>query len=486
MNIIKNRVLVLIFFVLISTSVESFAADVAVVLDDSQGMCGYLNAPEATNRYKKLLTVLQAAHTQSGLSMDVYFLSELSRPHGKAGDVIDNLINTSKITKKSCPYKATASQLDQAMAKPLGNAKITILVTDLLFDNGAGGNSSVFDNFVNAFTTIKNSDDWFNNFSGLIGITTPFDGDYWSSHGNRVHLQVERPFYLAWKANDKASFEKLFTALKEPLWQLKANDNARDVFAINLLPFTAIVPKDAEFISATPKPWFSLVKAPEFNYVKNGHRLTEVMEFIKLPKEEQAKNPQLEQSAKQLEQLSPSDCFTAQSSFEIQYTKACGRDGAREKYFYSKDLDSIEIWYPIEDDHTGFLRTFTVTQSGNTYVNGIKVNSDKDGVLFDIAGIRLANSFFSGENKESEPLAFSVQESVSMPNINNFDYSIIKNWSSDNHPCEKDCTDANNKTHQLQTIVKALVERLSANTKAVEFLNNTAKPQVIRLSMESR
>lgn len=465
MNNVKNRVLLLIFFILTCISERSFAmdVDVAVVLDNSEGMCGYLNVPEATNRYKKLLTILQAAHTQSGLTMGVYFLSELPHPHKAGSDAIDKIIRT----KKSCPYTHSASNLDQAIIKHPGNAKITILVTDLLFDNGVGGNSSVFDNFVNAFTELTNKDDWFNNFAGLIGITSPFDGLYYPSHGGKIHLQVERPFYLVWQASDKIAFEKLFTSLKEPLWKLKASDNdTRDIFAINLLPFTAIVPKGSEFISVTPKSWFSLIKTPEFDYVKNGTGLSKLSE--------QGRKEQ------QLDQLNPSDCFIAQSSFDIHYAKACGRDGAREKFFYKKDLSSIQLWYPIENDHAGFLREFAV-QSQPASVNEVRVLSDKEGVLFDIAGIRLAGSFFNGE--QSEPFVFSVTETLSIPNADNFDYSSINNWSSDNHPCENGCAEANNKTHQLQTVVKSLVGRLRANTKATEFFNKSAKPQEIRLSV---
>ena len=56
------------------------AADLSIVIDDSAGMCGYLNAPLERSAYKKGLQTLLQAKDAGNLDVNAYFLSDLTRP----------------------------------------------------------------------------------------------------------------------------------------------------------------------------------------------------------------------------------------------------------------------------------------------------------------------------------------------------------------------------------------------------------------------
>jgi hypothetical protein len=75
-----------------------------------------------------------------------------------------------------------------------------------------------------------------------------------------------------------------------------------------------------------------------------------------------------------------------------------------------------------------------------------------------------------------------VQEFYSAIETNKFDYSKIRNWSSEKEPCETMC-DSNGKTFKLEMAIKSIIERLNTNIEAANHLNQSVvrTPKEIKL-----
>lgn len=189
----------------------SYAEKLAIVIDDSAGMCGYLDAPIERNAYKKSLQVLLKARDSSQLDVQAYYLSNLNKTMS-LGTTLDQII---RADSKNCPFTATTSPLHFGLdEKKLGTDAI-IMVTDLLFDEGITGSSDSRAALINRFDQFaenqqKNAQTWFNTSAGIIGVKSDFKGTYYSIQGQgKVDFSkqmTERPFYLVWMSKTNQFF----------------------------------------------------------------------------------------------------------------------------------------------------------------------------------------------------------------------------------------------------------------------------------------
>lgn len=531
MSAVKNNIL-LGAFALLVLAMPAKATDVAVVLDDSKGMCGYLDAPFSKNRYKKTLNILEGARSASGLDVQVYFLSNLRHSQGNAGSTFDKVVN---LNAENCTktYKAPISLLHGALGN-VGSASATVLVTDLLFDAGAGGSSDSRNAFVTAIDNLAqrgsaSKEKWFNTSAGIVGIISPYSGEYWTAIDNRMVklASQERPFYLVWQTSDQNKFAKFLDALKDPLWKFQAENDAAekpkvktekgrsaqippgvtetvrgDMFAMTLLPVAAMVPQNAGFTVSLPKPWHSTVGIPTFFYAQQN--------ALK-PNEPRVLNS----NDMKREMINPTECFSStQSPFVLQYSQACGENGAKESFFYQKDIiKAIHVLYPINEIPRGIARQLTATsRQGQPYSNLVRASfhqnlsvspyfvlpkNTQSVLVFELYPIRASNSIFRGKVKGSQgqskgPFVFSVKESYSAVGFTEADYKTIESWSSEEEPCGlSNCVSNNRNTLHLGALLRALVDRLGSNAKAAELLNRstdqgTVSPEISLTVTERR
>lgn len=193
---------------------SALAADIAVVIDDSKGMCGYLHGDSA---FKATLRKLQMEVEKSNASVSFYRLSQLADGSGTTGSKA--IADFSKvISSNSCDLKAPTSPLHLVHSKHLENKTLLILVSDMVFDEGSAGGVESRVKFVDgaaawasasARTKPPALESYFSSGMGIIGKKSNFTGSYFPSNGgSSIQLKdAERPFYIFWKStNNKFSF----------------------------------------------------------------------------------------------------------------------------------------------------------------------------------------------------------------------------------------------------------------------------------------
>lgn len=488
-----------------------WGADIAVVIDDSSGMCGYLTAPFAQNSYKQALMKLQEARNSGSLSMQVYYLSNPSKALS-SGQAFDSIIAA---TSKSCPFKATSSPLHTSMDSKIIKESSVILVTDLLFDGGAAGSSDSRAKFIDQFDTlIKKSQQsektWFNVSAGMMGIKSNFNGPYYSTSGQpKIDLGIkptERPFYLIWKSSTGKFWpflNQMNLLWKTPNWSGKkwAHEGA---FAIRFLPTFAIVQPKNNLLMLPVQPIFgknaqgsypAILPSSVFYGKKSGKLLDPVFSVDKVVSADAA---------------NPNECFSQGASpLELQFKKACGKDGAREQAFFGSDqpINSVVFAFPVLDHLDGIKRTISLIPTNGGYTNKAEINyrdavntSDalrqskgadlaKGGVVLSVGSLRGAKSIFYNGSVGNNMLVYQLSEKYEVRPVQQmsaFMNKINVLWSSDVEPCvsaDSSCQQADKATYQLSSLINSMNIRLSANQHAAELLNRAAPNQVVSLKM---
>jgi len=225
-----------------SALVPVHAADIAIVVDDSQGMCGYLDGGPDT-MYRAAIRKLQAVVEKSGTSVDMYRLSKIGKGNETSSAVatgVKAVVALDKLANgKTCDFGAETSPLHLAQLAKLDSHKLVILLTDLIFDEGAAGGVESRVKFVNeakswaeAKANVGTVDGYFTSGMGIIGLRSTFTGTYFPAAGGAgVKLKsVERPFYMAWKSNDNVF---AFPVLRE---LTKLAKTPSDLLALDFFP----------------------------------------------------------------------------------------------------------------------------------------------------------------------------------------------------------------------------------------------------------
>jgi hypothetical protein len=469
------------------------AADISVVLDDSSGMCGYLDAPLAQNPYKLALMKLQEARNTSGKTIEVFYLSDLKKPLS-SGLSFDTVVASNA---KNCPFKATSSPLHNAFDTNILNKSSVILITDLLFDGGSSGSSDSRSKFIDQFdalrqNTPKTSKSWFSVSAGLMGVKSPFRGSYFSSTGQqKVDLSqaVERPFYVVWKSSDS----KFATFLNQmgllwtvPDWKKKRNSDEGAV-AFRFLPTSDyLLPKDSFYVPPIT-PLFEqrslALGKPTVLYGKSSGKLLDPV----LPP------PQVVSA----EAVNPQECFEASNQFnQLMFKASCAKDGAREDSFFDADqpISSVIIAYPLLKSIYGVKRSLKIDSLAGSFGNNAEIylrdyNQSEavryvadgkkltSGVILKIGSIRGAKSIFSNHQTRDNVLSYRVSENYEPINSSDLLSSVQKisaAWSTEIEPClktDKTCHQANSATYQLSGLLNSMIVRLSANQHTANILN---------------
>ncbi|MGH8551342.1 MAG: hypothetical protein ACRERU_22585 [Methylococcales bacterium] len=124
---------------------ETARADpVAIVIDDSQGMCPYLSKTSATE-YERLLSALISI-AAVGEPLSVFFLSDLKNNRGNGSAALQELerIKAGRVKSSSdsrnrdCIFRALDSKMEKIFSSDVNHAGLTLLITDFIFDGGGG------------------------------------------------------------------------------------------------------------------------------------------------------------------------------------------------------------------------------------------------------------------------------------------------------------------------------------------------------------
>lgn len=490
---------------------SAWSADIAVVIDDSSGMCGYIAAPLAQNPYKQALMKLQEAKNAGGLSMDAYYLSDMRKPLS-SGQVFDTLIAA---TAQNCPFKATSSPLHMAMDSQLIKAPSVILVTDLLFDGGAAGSSDSRAKFIDQFDLLskkaqRSARDWFNVSAGMMGIKSVFNGAYYPTTGQpKVDLgakPLERPFYIVWKSSTGQFWpflNQMSLLWKTPNWAGK-KWSYEGAFVARFLPTAALMkPNDSLFMHPV-RPVFSknaqgqypAVLPPSIFYGKSAGKLLDPV--FALPKVVDA------------EVANPNECFASGTTpVDLQFTVGCGKDGAREEAFFASEqpINSVVFAFPVLDRTDGIHRSMIIAPVSGGYTNKAEISyrdvvasSDalrqskgidqaRGGVVLKIGSLRGAKSIFANGSVGNKTLSYQVTESYQVQPADHMTALMNKInplWSADLEPCvgtQVSCPQANVATYQLSSLINSMNVRLAANQHAVDLLNRAAASQTATLIM---
>jgi hypothetical protein len=489
----------------------AWSADIAVIIDDSSGMCGYIAAPLAQNPYKQALMKLQEAKNAGGLSMEVYYLSNVRKPLS-SGQVFDTIIAA---TAQTCPFKATSSPLHMAMDSQVIKAPSVILVTDLLFDGGAAGSSDSRAKFIDQFDALskkaqRSARDWFNVSAGMMGIKSTFNGAYYPTSGQqKVDLGVkplERPFYMVWKSSTGQFWpflNQMTLIWRTPNWAGK-KWSYEGAFAARFLPTAALMKPNDSFFMPPIRPVFSknaqgqypAVLPPSVFYGKSAGKLLDPV--FALPKVVDA------------ETANPNECFVGGATpAELQFTMSCGKEGAREEAFFASDqaINSVIFAFPTLDHTDGIDRSMIITPVAGGYSNkaemsyrDVVASSDalrqskgidqaRGGVVLKIGSLRGAKSIFANGAVGNNTLSYQVTERYQVQpadQVSTLMTKINPLWSADLEPCagiNAACSQANVATYQLSSLVNSMNVRLAANQHTVDLLNRASASQMATLRM---
>ena len=196
---------------------KSSAPSVAVMLDDSSGMCGYLTPG---SRFKQMLAVLQGQFEQSRVFAGARLSLLGEEGWEPAVPRLDALVSTASGGQR-CPFRKTTSPLGRFF-KRADDAPLAFMVTDMIFDEGRGSNLAAGRiEFVEAALRWQQASPD-NTGLGIIALRSEFDGEYFPgqrSSAKTGRLQADqRPVYLVWRAKQQpeaAQFiNELVAALK--------------------------------------------------------------------------------------------------------------------------------------------------------------------------------------------------------------------------------------------------------------------------------
>ena len=451
------------------------SADLAIVLDDSAGMCGYLQQGASKNTYKQALNALLQAKDASHLSVEAYFLSNLQQAL-PLGAVIDRIMASDQ---KNCVFKATTSPLHLALDLQTLKAKSAILVTDLLFDEGGQGSSNSRSSFVNAFDQVAKQSQqsyskWFYNSAGIMGLKAPFEGSYYSVQQQRqlTLAQTERPFYIVWLSTD-GRFAPFLNQMNQ-LWSTPNwGDKKRIVqgaYTLRLLPTTQLVRVKDGLFQAALKP--ALQRQPQLTqmyYTRNLGNKSTLMPTI-----QNGEYPLVK------------ECFkTTEHPLKIQFSAQCAKDGSNENaLFNAKNFPTnLVLDYQLKNEPSGFQRQFEVT-SGTGFQNTAKVHYQRLNVAaklkIELSNLKSAQSFISNSPRvQNKVLTLNIVEKFLSPTSSTDIQQVAKqHWSSNQEPCTEQntaCQQAQTTTYLFDQLTSSLVTRLNANQHSVNLLNQTYK-----------
>ena len=491
-----------IFFALAAVLSRSAAAEsVAIVLDDSVSMCGYL-AKDKTTAYETLLKALQDAIEATGDPVSFGLLSKSAtastNSRGNAMAELDRIVSNIPSSQTNtngaeavpgCTFHATASLLGNVFSPAYNPAGMALLVTDFIFDTGnqQGGSASesaFVDNFVNwtkgrataqlgqkrtknhkkakagvDVTPLDPADAHplpdMHNSAGIIAIRSAFDGKYFLREAGKASLPLKidnRPVYLFWRARSPEVAERW---LKPVLAQLV--EKKIPVTAFQLLPASATIDPVNPRFAHRPQALGSLDDKfkPRIRYANLAYE--KAAERAVKARHAELENP-IDAS------INPESCFKAQG-FHVYFDTRCGKRGEHENLFWGlQTINEIRVEYPLDNDMPGLERKYTDTPTGfrnGSYRVEFKANPGGKNIVL-IAIPKIGSGFFEARG-QSSPSQWSIalQEQLQIRDDSFDPAATLKGWSSDVEPCETGevCKEAQDKTVDLLRFVKSMLSR---------------------------
>jgi len=327
------------------------AADVAVVIDDSSGMCGYM--ADSDSEYRRLLRRLQFALQETGASVELVRLSSLSgkRSTNAVSSGAEAKRHLDQIEKAGkCPFNLATSPLH--LMHNVTGRKLTLLISDMIFDLGANGAVKSSSEFIDALerwwsttTRGRRLNEYFNASAGLLGFRSTFRGVYFTQQGSgqmEFKSPVERPFYVFWKSADNQFSARLLRTLADR--EQLASGRA---VALSVAP---IVRTTNDFGFRPPASITSLVESGSASVI---------YEFAN-------RKARFESQAK----VAPQDCFQpsfASGSITITFDRRCGNDNNSRNVAFRGVRDLQNALILVRADGFGSIRrSISETPGGTT------------------------------------------------------------------------------------------------------------------------
>jgi hypothetical protein len=315
------------------------AADLVIVIDDSSGMCGYLAEPDS--EYRRLLHRLQAALQETGVSVDLVRLSHLAGKGSSNGVSIGaeakrQLDQLQRAVK--CPFSLPTSPLH--LMHRVAGRKLTLLVSDMIFDLGADGAVRSSSEFIDGLEQWSNTtrshglDDYFKASTGLIGFRSTFRGVYFTQQGTKqieFKSVLQRPFYVFWKSVDNEFAARVLRRLADR----DMLDNSQ-AFAFSVAP---IVKATTDFSFRRPRYLADLLA---------GSSPSVVYEFAN-------RKARFDNDGK----VAPHECFRpslSSGSATIAFDKRCGNDSNSRNVAFRGVRDLQTALIVVRADDLGSIR----------------------------------------------------------------------------------------------------------------------------------
>lgn len=489
---------VLLLLTCIVLSAQTHAADISVVIDDSEGMCGYLKNPNSD--YRQLLHHLKTKFQEGGASVSLYRLSQLSRGIVSTGDTKSAIKQLDMIENGGCDFRLGTSPLH--LVHKVHGAKLTLLITDMVFDLGRDGATGSRYDFTDGLArwldkiNEKGLDDYFNASVGLIGLKSEFSGKYYTQNNQPVlfNTPVQRPFYVFWQSTDN----KFSTPVLESLTAgQKTTEN--NSFTVSIAPYLAL----------------NTFKFPRPSYT--AELLSNINPFIVYAFDERTdKNTRDKIQGK----LDPTTCFSTRYSHgqvNIFLDRRCGNVSNEKNASSFRGVSAVRSALVLvqTDDPDIFERDVAVD---NQFVHlkyfnlNQRLSPNNGGVDLDLWAPRKTSDNLAKDRnrkfvaieilKDSGKLRYEEYTKTKTPIFETLTplwtdkfkvtqagniLESLKAWDTNSEPelCSAPAQcDQNQKTIGLNDFLKVLAARLDSSKKAVELINKEAAKHPLSLQLK--
>lgn len=501
-----------------STKLAGDSLKVAVIFDDSMGMCGYLSPDRSAGLGKQLQVLQLQIETAPNVDAQGFYLTNSIA--GSAAKMIESVAQQSA---QKCPFRAATSPLHTFFVnRKYDGFDVVIMFTDMIFDEGSKqGLTSGRTRFVDgamAWADARSLDAnrFYQSGFGIVATSAPFSGTYY--RGTKNQLQSEeiknlntpkRPLYAVWRTNGRqqgAEFVKRWIQAVKPSAakpEPKAEDRglAKRGETESFVFFPSVSSLDG--ISSRTRPRFtaehSLVEAK----LGNGSSTTPTYEFYP------------EQTKFAPGQIEPGLCFQWAKQ-TVLIDEACtfgGNSTSGAKRFFSLSSESIKFshqWLTV-DETPSLQRQFVATgqrgkEASGLYLSYCVTDSNNPAASCDGQDSRLRRqlpklklpdkaAYVLASVKVDSPLVVDPRiKNVTLSWREQFVASGSDNdqrtakfwssaWSSEQEPCDggastgdarpANCVETSAMTVGLSTLVQSLVGKLNVDARGAHVLNSS-------------
>lgn len=487
---------------------------IAVIMDDSGGMCGYMGQAGNGSYFKKTISALQLTiESAPNAKANLAKLSQVNAMKPAANELA-LLLN--KSSEKDCPFKADTSKLQSFFAPATSGNDLTVMITDMIFDTGSAagtvdGRVALVNEAAKWSKAQKSNGNYLNSGFGIIGLDSKFEGTYYTADDKPLKMnESSRPYYIMWRSTNN---EKVYPVL--------------NAFLSNLAP-TAKLNKDGKS-EVDQKTKLAIMEKQNFHNLAflpfldtskkfNSLDIKTTKEIIQEKKSSYGVSYQFNsksQTPADAQDYNPRNCFRLVND-SIEFNKLCGGGKIENKLaqfsvLSTQGLTGARLWFEINNTpglvrsfkqvegnasvvklSQEFLQTATVDvknanpnstpvlSNGNHYFGKNMLQTGKSYLVVSIpSNIKL----LSNEYKDGVPSPDEI--TVSWKEQFTSDDSISKKYlfasaaamHSDTEPCpaenssSNECKDANATTIGFKILVESLANRLNSSATVAQIKN---------------